>query len=84
MLFVIDILVFLLQAFIVVILIRIVFSWVSPYPTNPVSRLAFQLTEPVLAPVRRLLPPTAGLDLSPLVVSIVVIILINVLRSAGA
>jgi YggT family protein len=84
MLFVIDILVFLLQAFIVVILIRIVFSWVSPYPTNPVSRLAFQLTEPVLAPVRRLLPPTAGIDLSPLVVSIVVIILINVLRSAGA
>jgi len=84
MLFVIDIIVFLLQAFIVVILIRIVFSWVSPYPTNPVSRLAFQLTEPVLAPVRRLLPPTAGLDLSPLVVSIVVIILINVLRSAGA
>ena len=73
-----------LQAFIVVILIRIVFSWVSPYPTNPVSRLAFQLTEPVLAPVRRLLPPTAGIDLSPLVVSIVVIILINVLRSAGA
>jgi len=67
-----------------VILIRIVFSWVSPYPTNTVSRLAFQLTEPVLAPVRRLLPPTAGLDLSPLVVSIVVIILINVLRSAGA
>ncbi len=84
MLFVIDLLVFLLQAFIVVILIRIVFSWVSPYPTNPVSRLAFQLTEPVLAPVRRLLPPTAGIDLSPLVVSIVVIILINVLRSAGA
>ena len=84
MLFVINILVFLLQAFIVVILIRIVFSWVSPYPTNPVSRLAFQLTEPVLAPVRRLLPPTAGIDLSPLVVSIVVIILINVLRSAGA
>lgn len=84
MFFVIDLLVFLLQAFIVVILIRIVFSWVSPYPTNPVSRLAFQLTEPVLAPVRRLLPPTAGLDLSPLVVSIVVIILINVLRSAGA
>jgi len=84
MLFVIDLLVFLLQAFIVVILIRIVFSWVSPYPTNTVSRLAFQLTEPVLAPVRRLLPPTAGIDLSPLVVSIVVIILINVLRSAGA
>lgn len=84
MFFVIDLLVFLLQAFIVVILIRIVFSWVSPYPTNPVSRLAFQLTEPVLAPVRRLLPPTAGIDLSPLVVSIVVIILINVLRSAGA
>ena len=72
-----------LQAFLIVVLIRIVFSWLSPYPTNPVSRLAFQVTEPILAPIRRRLPPLSGIDLSPLVVWLVVIILIGVLRTLG-
>ncbi|TMF67915.1 MAG: YggT family protein [Chloroflexi bacterium] len=83
MAFIVSLLVFLLQAFLVVVLVRIVFSWISPYPTNAVSRLAFQLTEPVLAPIRRRLPPMSGIDLSPLVVWLVAIILISVLRTVG-
>ncbi len=83
MAFIVGLLVFLLQAFLVVVLVRIVFSWISPYPTNAVSRLAFQLTEPVLAPIRRRLPPMSGIDLSPLVVWLVAIILISVLRNVG-
>ncbi|TMF94642.1 MAG: YggT family protein [Chloroflexi bacterium] len=78
-----GLLVLVLQAFLIVVLIRIVFSWLSPYPTNPVSRLAFQVTEPILAPIRRRLPPLSGIDLSPLVVWLVVIILIGVLRTLG-
>lgn len=74
----------LLEAFLVVILIRVVFSWVSPTPTNPVSRLAWQITEPVLGPIRRLLPPMSGIDLSPLVVWFAVIILLGFLRQLGA
>jgi YggT family protein len=70
---------FIIQVFLVIILIRVVFSFVSPFPTNPLSRLAWQITEPVLAPVRRLLPPMAGWDLSPMVVGIAAIILISVL-----
>ena len=73
----------LLEAYLIVILIRVVFSWVSPVPTNPVSRLAWQLTEPVLAPIRRRLPPMSGIDLSPLVVWLVVIVLLGVLRQFG-
>ncbi len=38
----------------------------SPY--NPFARVIYAVTEPVLAPVRRALPPVGGLDLSPLVV----------------
>ena len=76
----ITLLTFLLEAYLVVILIRVVFSWVSPFPTNPVSRLAWQLTEPVLAPIRRTLPPMSGIDLSPLVVWLAVIILLGFLR----
>lgn len=81
--FVVSALIFLLEAFLVVILIRVVFSWVSPYPTNPFTRLAWQVTEPVLAPIRRRLPPMSGIDLSPLVVWLAVILLIGVLRNFG-
>lgn len=76
----ITVLVLLLEAYLIVILIRVVFSWVSPFPTNPVSRLAWRLTEPVLAPIRRALPPMGGIDLSPLVVWLVVIVLLGFLR----
>jgi len=72
---------FVLQAFLIIVLIRVVFSFVSPFPTNPLSRLAWQVTEPVLAPIRRLLPPMGGIDLSPMVVGIGAIILISVLNN---
>jgi len=67
----------------VIILIRVVFSFVSPFPTNPLSRLAWQITEPVLRPVRRVLPPMAGWDLSPMVVVIAAIILMSVLSDVA-
>ncbi|HSS93273.1 MAG TPA: YggT family protein, partial [Candidatus Dormibacteraeota bacterium] len=63
-----GLLIYVLYAFIIVLIIRALFSWVSPVPTNPVSRLAWQVTEPVLAPVRRFIPPVSGIDLSYLVV----------------
>ena len=77
----IDLLIFIIQAFLVVVLVRVVFSFVRPFPTNAVSRLAWQVTEPVLAPIRRLLPPMSGLDLSPMVVWLVALILIQLLGS---
>ena len=72
---------FIVQVFLIIILIRVIFSFVSPVPTNPLSRLAWQITEPVLAPVRRLLPPMSGIDLSPMVVGIGALILISILSS---
>jgi YggT family protein len=80
---IVGLLIFVLEAFLVVIIVRVVFSWVSPYPTNPVTRLAWRITEPVLGPIRRRLPPMSGIDLSPLVVWLAVIILIGVLRNFG-
>ena len=72
-----------LWLFVIVILVRVAFSWVSPFPTNSVSRLAYQITEPVLAPVRHRLPPVSGIDLSPLVVTIACYFLINALGYVG-
>jgi YggT family protein len=71
-----------------VIIAAALISWVSPDPHNPVVRFLRQVTEPVLAPIRRLLPPwkTGGLDLSPLIVLIAIqflerVILPTLLRS---
>ena len=81
MLLIASLLIYVLYAFIVAVLIRVVFSWISPYPTNAVHRFAVQLTEPVLGPVRRWLPPISGIDLSPLVVTLVAYFLITALRN---
>lgn len=51
----------------ILIVIRTFWSWVSPYPTNQAMRLVWNLTEPVLAPVRAFLPDFGGIDLSPMV-----------------
>ena len=53
-----------------VIIAAALITWVSPDPRNPVVMLLRRITEPVLAPARRLLPPwrTGGLDFSPLIV----------------
>ncbi len=57
-----------------VIIAAALITWVSPDPRNPIVRFLTRATEPVLEPVRRLLPPwkTGGLDLSPLIVLIVI------------
>jgi len=52
------------------ILIRVILSWVSPGVHNPVTAVLWSVTEPVMAPVRRLIPPIGGLDLSPIFVLI--------------
>ena len=81
MFIVVQLLINVLYVFIIVMLIRVVFSWVSPYPTNPVTRFAYRITEPVLAPIRRILPPMSGIDLSPMVVMLGAYLLISILRN---
>jgi YggT family protein len=57
-----------------VIIAAALMSWVNPDPRNPIVMFLRRVTEPVLEPVRRLLPPwkTGGLDLSPLIVLIAI------------
>lgn len=52
------------------ILIRVILSWVSPGTHSPVTAVLWSITEPVMAPVRRLIPPIGGLDLSPVFILI--------------
>ena len=56
-----------------VIIIRALLSWVNPDPYNPIVRFLYRATEPVLAPVRRILPfGGLGVDISPIVVLLVI------------
>lgn len=57
----------LVYVYILIIIARALISWVSPDPFNPIVRFLYRWTEPVLRPIRRRLPTTMGLDLSPLV-----------------
>lgn len=49
------------------IIARVVVSWLDVSRYHPAVRFLVDVTEPVLAPVRRRIPPRAGLDLSPMV-----------------
>ncbi len=51
----------------VLILLRVVLSWTNPMGGGAFTAFVYQLTEPVLAPIRRLLPPMGGLDWSPFI-----------------
>lgn len=55
------------QLYSLVILARVLMSWVNIDPYSPLAHIIFNLTEPVLAPIRNLLPQTAGLDFSPII-----------------
>jgi len=57
-----------LNVYIFAIIVQALLSWVNPGHYNPVSSILYSLTEPLLRPARRLLPPISGIDLSPLLV----------------
>ncbi len=60
------------DVFAILILLRVVVSWYSPRPTNILVRILHRLTEPVLAPLRRIIPRVGRLDFTPLVAIILI------------
>lgn len=51
----------------ILLLIRVLMSWVNPMPTGGIARILYELTEPILAPIRKVLPKGAFFDFSPLI-----------------
>lgn len=68
---------FVLTAFYWLILIRALISWVNPDPYNPIVRFLHMVTEPVLIPIRRLLPFSLKMriDISPIIAFLLIIFL---------
>jgi YggT family protein len=59
------------------VILRAVLSWVYIPSLHQVARILYRLTEPVLRPVRRLVPPArlGGLDISPLIIGLIIVFL---------
>ena len=68
-----------LSLFQYILLARVLLSWFPNVDrTNPLIRLVYDITEPVLAPIRNLLPQNLPLDFSPLIVILLISVIINV------
>lgn len=68
---------FLLIGLQLLILARVLLSWVDPGGRSRVAAFVIQTTEPILAPVRRVMPRTGMFDLAPLVVILVLGVLLR-------
>lgn len=63
----------LLNLFSIIVLIRVLLSWVPM--KNKFSDVIYAITEPILDPIRRLLPASNGIDFSPMVLMVIIIII---------
>ena len=57
----------LIDLYSLVVFVAVILSWFQLSPDNPLVRLTYALTEPLLAPIRRVLPSMGGFDFSPVV-----------------
>jgi YggT family protein len=64
-----------INLFIITVFIRVILSWINPDPYHPAASVLDSLTDPLMRPARRLLPPVGGLDLSPVLVMIALVLL---------
>ena len=73
--------------YIVIIILQAIISWVSPGTYSPATVLMYQLTLPLLRPIRRAVPPTGGLDWSPFIaliaLNLVLMLIIAPLQDYG-
>ena len=68
----IELIVTIFRLFSVAILVRIILGWVAPNQYNPVTEIIGAMTEPLLAPARRIIPPMGTIDFSPMFVMIAI------------
>jgi YggT family protein len=61
------ILALLIDAYTLVVVVAVVLSWLNLSPDNPIVRVTRALTEPVLVPIRKILPAMGGFDFSPMI-----------------
>jgi YggT family protein len=77
-----DLLAALIEIYIFVLIARILITWIPNIdPSNSIVQLLFQVTDPILEPARKLIPPIGMIDISPIVVFFALQIIAGLLRS---
>ena len=61
------------------LIVRVVIAWTNPTGGGGLAAFVYQMTEPILAPIRRVLPPTGGIDWSPLIAMLIVGVVVRVI-----
>lgn len=77
-----------LKIYFFAMIVMIILSWVAPNASHPGALLVMQLVEPIMAPVRKVIPPLGMIDLSPIVVFIAInlvdgLVVGSLIRAAG-
>lgn len=77
-----------LKIYFFALIVMIILSWVAPNASHPGALLVMQVVEPIMAPVRRVIPPLGMIDLSPIVVFIAInlldgLVVGSLIRAAG-
>lgn len=62
----------------VMLIARVLMSWTNPRGGGGLTAFVYQMTEPFLAPIRRLMPPTSGIDWSPLIAMLLLGVIVRV------
>jgi YggT family protein len=76
------VLLFMLQVLQILILVRVVLSWVAPHSRNPFVEFVRQVTDPILRPIQSILPSTGPFDFSALVALLIIWFLQNLIAGA--
>ena len=74
---------FFVTALWLIILGRVLYSWVNPRFEGPLGRFLYETTEPLLAPIRRFLPQAGMIDFSPLVLLLIIGVFMRLLIFSG-
>ena len=70
-----------LYIYLFVILIQVIISWINPNAYNPITAIMYQVSEPILQPIRRLVPSVGGLDFSPFIILVIINLLMMLIIS---
>lgn len=72
-----DLIRFILQLLVLAIFLRIILSWFAPRSANTFSIILYRITEPILEPLRRIIPRAGMFDFSPIIAIIILQLLIR-------
>ena len=67
------------QILIMIILIRIILLWFPHNPYNPLIRIVYQISNPILNPIRHVISPIGGLDISPIIAIFIIQLIKNII-----